>query len=113
TPSTRLSLSHMPPQLLEQAAARLSWVALVCAGTAVIMAVLQNLLQPEVGEIQKQFPIRINTAAVILLSLAIFALRRFGRAAPQTVLHLGLLLEVVGGFALATFDYSLRWDPLQ
>jgi tRNA A-37 threonylcarbamoyl transferase component Bud32 len=107
---SRLSLSHIPPELLDQAAARLARVALTCAGTTVAMAALQFILQPEVAAIQKQLLIQINTAVVICLSLAIFAVRHYRWATAQTILHLGLLLEVVGGFALATFEYSLRWD---
>jgi len=110
---SRLSLSHIPPAMLEKAAARLSWVALVCAVTAVVMAVMQKMLQPEVAQIQKQFHIQINTAVVISLSLVIFAARRFGWASDQTILRLGLVFEVVVGFALATFEYSLPWDAQQ
>src|SRR5712692_8623472 len=107
---SRLSLSHIPTSLLEQAATRLSWVALVCAVTAVIMALMQNLLQPEVAQLQRQLHIRINTTVVICLSLFIFACRTLRWASDRTILRLGLVFEVVVGFALATFEYSLPWD---
>jgi eukaryotic-like serine/threonine-protein kinase len=110
---SRLSLSHIPASMIEKAAARLSWVALVCAVAAVIMAVLQHFLQIEVAKLQGQLHIQINTAVVISLSLVIFAARRFGWASDQTILRLGLVFEVVVGFALAAFDFSLPWDPQQ
>src|SRR6266852_5624078 len=110
---SRLSLSNIPTSLLEQAATRLSRVALVCAVTAVVMALIQNLLQPEVVQLQRQLHIRINTAVVICLSLFIFACRIFRWASDRTILRLGLVFEVVVGFALATFEYSLPWDPQQ
>jgi len=110
---SRLSLSNIPASLLEQAGTRLSWVALVCAVTAVVMALMQNLLQPEVAQLQRQLHIRINTAVVIGLSLFIFACRIFRWASDRTILRLGLVFEVVVGFALATFEYSLPWDPQQ
>src|SRR5690242_8698169 len=110
---SRLSLSHIPASLIEQAATRLSWVALVCAVTAVIMALMQNLLQPEVAQLQKQLHIRINTAVVICFSLLIFACRTFKWTSARTILRLGLVFEVIVGFALAAFEYSLPWDPQQ
>jgi tRNA A-37 threonylcarbamoyl transferase component Bud32 len=110
---SRLSLSQIPPAMLETAAARLSWVALVCPATAVVMAVMQHFLQPEVAQLQKQVHIQINTAVVIVLSLVIFAARHFAWVSDQTILRLGLVFEVVVGFALATFEYSMPWDPQQ
>ena len=113
TADSRLSLSEIPPPLLQKAADRLSWVALVCAGTAVAMAAMQHVLQPEVAQLQREIHIQINTALVISFSLIVFGVRRFGWASAPTILRLGLLLEVIVGFALATFEYSLPWDPRQ
>jgi hypothetical protein len=111
--SSGLELSHLPPAMLQRAASRLSWVALACAGVEVAMHFVQLILQPEVAQIQKQLPIRINTFAVFALSLSVAAAGRFGWVSPAAILRLGLVLEVLVGFALATFDYSLPWDTRQ
>src|SRR5712692_7757504 len=47
---------YIPLPMLEKAAARLSWIALVCAGTAIVIVVMQNMLQPEVAQLQKAVP---------------------------------------------------------
>ena len=77
------------------------------------MHVVQQVLQPEVALLQRQLAIRINTASVILLSAGVAAAGRFGWVSPAGILRLGLLLEVLVGFALSTFDYLLPWDPQQ
>ena len=48
--ASKLSLGNLPPAMLQKAASRLSWVALVCAGVAVAMPFVQHALQPEVAE---------------------------------------------------------------
>src|SRR5258706_939957 len=96
--SSRLKLSSLPPAMLQKAASRLGWVALACAVTTVGMQLIQQVLQPEVAQILKQLPIRINTAAVILLSSVVAAGGRFGWMPPAAILRLGLLLEVLVGF---------------
>ena len=111
--SSKLSLSNLPPAMLETAASRLVWIAVACACVSAVMHVVQQVLQPEVALVQRQLAIRINTASVILLSLGVAAAGRFGWASPAGILRLGLVLEVVVGFALSTFDYLLPWDPQQ
>lgn len=111
--SSRLSLSNLPPAMLQKAASRLCWVALACACMAIAMHVVQNVLQPEVAQVQRLLVIRINTVSVILLSLGVAAAGRFEWVSPPTILRLGLVLEILVGFALATFDYSMPWDPAQ
>lgn len=109
----RYSLGNLPPAMLLTAASRLCWVALVCACGALAMAGLQRVLQPEVAEVQKQLHIQVNTAIIVLLSLDIFAAGRLGLLPPVSILRLGLVFEVFGGFALATFEYSMPWDSRQ
>jgi hypothetical protein len=111
--SSRLKLSNLPPAMLQKAVSRLGWVALACAGTTVGMQLIQQILQPDVARILTQLPIRINTAAVILLSSVVAAAGRFGWMSPAAILRLGLLLEVLVGFGLATFDYAVPWDTKQ
>src|SRR5438876_8395176 len=87
--SSKLSLSTLPPAMLQKAASRLCWVALVSAGATVAVHFAQQMLQPEVAQIQKQLPIRINTAAVILVSLSIAAAGRFGWVSAAAIVRLG------------------------
>ena len=72
--ASKLSLGNLPPAMLQKAASRLSWVALVCAGVAVAMPFVQHALQPEVAQTYKQLSVQINTAA-----LAACRQRRFFR----------------------------------
>jgi tRNA A-37 threonylcarbamoyl transferase component Bud32 len=111
--SSKLGLSHLPPAMLETAASRLCWIAVACACVSAAMHVLQQVLQPEVALLQHQLPIRLNTAAVILLSSGVAVAGRLGWLSPEGILRLGLLLEVLVGFALSTFDYLTPWDPNQ
>ncbi|MEO8127050.1 MAG: serine/threonine-protein kinase [Bryobacteraceae bacterium] len=106
----RLSLATLPPAMLRTAASRLVWIGLACAGTAVAMHFIQKALQPDVALLQKQLAIQINLAAVIVVSLSLAAAGHFGWLAPAAMLRFGLVLEVVVGFALSTFDYLLPWD---
>jgi eukaryotic-like serine/threonine-protein kinase len=111
--SGKLSLSSLPAATVQKAAARLCWVAWACAATAVAMALLQNILQPEVARIQTHLPIQINTVVVILSSLGLATAGSMGWLSPIAVLRLGLVLEVFVGFALGTFEYTIPWDPAQ
>jgi serine/threonine-protein kinase len=113
TGSAKVGVSNLPPATLQKAASRLIWVGLACAGTSVVMQLIQRALQPGVAELQKQLPIQINTAAVIVVSLTVAAAGHFGWLAPAAILRLGLILEVLVGFALSTFDYLLPWDTQQ
>jgi len=110
--SARLSLATLPPAMLRTAASRLVWIGMACAGTAIAMHFIQKALQPDVALLQKELAIQINLAAVILVSLALAAAGYFGWLAPAAMLRFGLVLEVLVGFALSTFDYLLPWDTL-
>ena len=111
--SAKLSLSNLPAGLVQKAAARVCWIALACAVTTVSMALLQRVLQPEVAQAQKQLAIQINTAFILVFSIGVVSAGRLGWLSATCILHLGLVLEVVIGYALAAFEYSLPWDPRQ
>jgi len=111
--SSKLGFNKLPPATIQRAAMRLGWVSLACAIVTVTIHFLQQRLQPEVAAIQHRLPILINTIAVVALSLSTAAASRFGWLPPAAILAMGLALEAVGGFALATFDYLLPWHPQQ
>ena len=111
--SSKLSLSNLPAAMLQTAATRLSLIALICAVVTVGMHFVQYFLQPEVAQLQKQLAIQVNTISVVLLSLGVAAAGRFGWLSPASILRTGLALEILVGFGLSTFDYSLPWDGSQ
>ena len=108
--SSKLSHAPLTPAMLQQATSRLIWIGVASAGATAVMHLIQRALQPEVAG---RLAIQINTVAVIALSLIVAAAGRFCLLAPAGVLRLGLILEVVVGFAVSTFDYTLPWDTQQ
>jgi len=111
--SAKLSLSNLPAGLVQKASARVCWIALACAATTVAMTLLQRVLQPEVAQLQKQLAIQLNTAFILVFSIGLFSAGRFGWLSANAILHLGLVLEVLIGYAIAAFEYSIPWDPQQ
>ena len=113
----------LPPDLLLRASNRLSWAALIYAGTYFMAYFGTVIVNPEAMEIiltQSSTPVAV---ASIGLGLGIYFLSRFGSLRPEVLLDIGLVFEVVGAIGIAWANvwglwpevghYSLWFEGLQ
>ena len=93
----------------EEAARRIGTVAILTAVTTVGMAVLQNVLQPEMAAAQQTPLYRLSALSLVLAAVAVAALQRSELVNPQRLLDLGLVLEIVGSLAISLMENSMPW----
>src|SRR4051812_27449115 len=95
--------SHtLPPELLADAARRLGWVALIYAGGGVWGYFGRRVLLALIGPIDIAFRSSDLLGLVMIASgVAMYFLARSGRAAPQRLLDVGLVFEVIGALGIA------------
>jgi serine/threonine-protein kinase len=104
-------LIGLPPKLLDDAARRMSILALFLAVVVVIVQVFQRLIQPQFAAVIDDPVNRLTTLAAVLMAIGLFALHRFRLATSRTLLVLGMLFEVVVGFAISMVETSRPFDP--
>lgn len=98
----------LAPQAAENAAARLGWIAFLCAAISALSFVLQRWLQPEYAELLKNPVFSLTWLGVVLVSLAFGFAQRFRLLAPVTILNLGLGFEVLVAFALSFTETAMQ-----
>lgn len=92
---------QLPLQLVEGAATRLRWVALMCAVICVLSVAVQYALQPEMSSLLRQPLLAGLSAIVVAASFGISAAHRYRLVTPSVLLNLGLLFEVLVSFYIA------------
>ena len=101
---------ELPPALLRRAVRRIQFVALIVLGGMFFGWFLTNLIE---GDLPHEFrhPMQWGpNILIVVTSMGIaFAARRWGNGAPQRVITLGLVYEVVVSFGGAFGQY---WDSL-
>jgi serine/threonine-protein kinase len=122
TPSavaTAGSSKALPPDLLQAASKRLGWAALLYSGTFFLAFMGPHLFRvtadyvPEHALWDQPLQTAVSFAS-IALGLAVFALTRFSKLKPQTLLDIGLVFEVVGAFGISmssTWGIFSEWSP--
>ena len=114
TPATGGSLpgpTGLPPKLLDDAAQRMSILAVFLAVVVVIVQVFQRFIQPQLVAVIDDPVNRLATLAAVLMAIGLFALHRFRLVTSRTLLALGMLFEVVVAFAISMVETSRPFDP--
>src|SRR6185503_14711593 len=107
TPLTGASagpVRHLPPKLVEDAAARLAWLALLTAILIVFIQTFQRFAQPSLTAAMTNDVTRLATLVAVLMALGIFALHRYRVVLPSTLVTLGMCLEVVVAFCISMIE---------
>lgn len=106
----RLTLSALPPAILEQSRVRLSWLAGAAIAGSLAIAPLASFLQPELAAVRGTPVFRGALAATILASLAVIAAELARKKIPAAVVVLaGLVYEVFISAAIALFENLVPW----
>jgi serine/threonine-protein kinase len=105
------SSERLPPGLVEDAAKRLGWLALVVAIIIPAVQIFQRVAQPSLGVLLDNEVNRLATLIAEFMALAIFALRRYRLVIPATLLGLGMLFEVVVSLCIALIETTVPMDP--
>jgi serine/threonine-protein kinase len=109
----------LPPDLLQAASKRLGWAALLYSGTFFLAFMGPHLFRatadyvPEHGLWDQPLQTAVSFAS-IAMGLGVFALTRFSKLKPQTLLDIGLVFEVVGAFGISmssTWGIFTEWSP--
>lgn len=106
----RLTLSALPPAIVEQSRVRLSWVAGAAIVAVLAVVPLAAWLQPEAAQAHHLPAFRIALLLTVLTSAAMILMERARRIPSPSVLLAGLVYEVVIGAAIALFENSVPWD---
>ena len=96
----------LPPLLVERAATRLRWLALLCAILTIVSILLQRWLQPEMAAAFKGPVLPLIALTLVLVSFGLSALQHFHLLAPVTMLRLGMGFEVLVAFVIAFAETS-------
>jgi serine/threonine-protein kinase len=99
--------------MVEDAAARMAWLALVIAIMIPLVQLFQRLAQPRLTAIMSNDINRLASLAAVLMSLAVFALHRYKVALPSTIVALGMMLEVVVAFSISIIETTMPLSPSQ
>ena len=108
--TTKPILPKMPAQMVERAASRFCWLALICAITSFLSFMLQRLLQPEVLRAQQNPLMPLMMIGMVLVSVGILLLWRQGLVSAQNLLYIGVAFEVLVGFVIGFFETRLPFE---
>ncbi len=103
----RATTTSLPPDLLEKASTRLVWTAVIAAVTMASMFLLNLWFRPGPNPVVESPILRLHVIGLILLSLGYIGAHKAGRFSPVTILRLGLVYQVLIGFALSSFEYFI------
>ena len=109
----RLTLSGLPPAILEQSRVRLSWVAGAAIVAVLAVAPLAMWLQPEMARARELPVFRAAVVMTFLASAAMILIERARSLPAPPVLMAGLAYEVVIGAAIALFENSVPWEAAE
>jgi serine/threonine-protein kinase len=97
--------------MVEDAAKRLGWLALVVAILIPLVQVFQRFAQPALTPALDTDINRLATLAAELLALGVFALRHYRVVLPRVLLVIGMVWEVVVAFCIAMIETTIPPDP--
>lgn len=109
----RLTLSSLPPAILEQSRVRLSWVAGAAIVAVLAVTPLALWLQPEAAQARELPAFRVALVLTVLTSAAMILIERARRIPAPPVLLAGLVYEVVIGAAIALMENSVPWEATE
>ena len=105
------TVSRLPPQLVADAARRLSILALWMAAIVIAIEFLQQQLQPDLRSVIGDPVIRLCTLATVLMAAGLYALQRYRVVLSSTIVALGLLFETVVAFTVSMIETAIPLDP--
>ena len=97
--------------MVEDAAKRLAWLALVVAIIIPAVQVFQRFAQPALTAVLDTDGNRLATLAAELLAIGVFALRRYRVVLPRVLLVVGMIWEVVVSFCISMIETTIPLDP--
>jgi serine/threonine protein kinase len=103
----------LSPRVVGQASRRLCWVSLLAAVTTVLTFVFHRLTQPEMVPVQQDPVNALALLANVLGAAGIIALQHYRVVPPATILHLGMVFELIVAFSISTFETALPWNPAE
>jgi serine/threonine-protein kinase len=113
-PSSEVSsalTSRLTPKLLEDAATRISHLAVVIAVLFVGVGVFHHFAQPLMADRLREPIVRLATLFTVLAGIGVFALRRYDVVSSRAVLGLGMTFAVMLAFCIALIETSVPIDP--
>ena len=111
TSSGAPGLTGLPPKLLEDAALRLSILAVFVGAVVVIVQVFQRFAQPQFAAVIDDPVNRLTTLIAVLMAGALYALHRFRLVTARTLLGLGMVFEIVVAISISMIETSRPFDP--
>ena len=102
--------NRLANDVAQEAARRIGIMAILTALTVVGVAVLEDLLQPELAAVHQAPLFRLSALFLVLASAGLAALARSTATPAQLILDLGLVFEVTGAFALGLMENSINWS---
>jgi serine/threonine-protein kinase len=96
--------------MVEDAARRLGWLALVVAIIIPLVQIFQRVAQPALTSALDTDANRLTTLAAELMAIGVFALRRYRVVLPRILLGIGMVWEVVVSFCIAMIETSRPLD---
>lgn len=103
------SSERLENDVAQEGAQRIGTLAILTAVTVLGIAVLQDLLQPELAAHRTPL-FRLSALFLVLSSTGLAALQRSNVCSPQVLLDLGLVFEVTGALALGLIENSIHWS---
>ena len=100
----------LPAELVDKGVARLSLIAGIIAVATVTVAWLDGYFQPEVALANQASWGRLFGLSIVLLSGALIALRQSGWVSKRTMLHLGIVFQILVAFLLAMIETAIPFS---
>jgi len=109
-PSTNPT-ARLTPKLLEDAANRISRLALVMSVLLVGVAFFHHFAQPQMAVALREPLVRLATLFTVLSGAGVFALRRYDVVSSRVLLGLGMGFAVLMAFCVSLIETSVPIDP--
>src|SRR5262245_6819494 len=101
----------LPPKLIEDAAVRLSILAIFLAVVVVIVQVFQRLAQPQLAAIIDDPVNRLVTLAAVLMAAAIVVVQKKRLVPARTLLVFGMAFEIMVAISISMIETAWPFDP--
>ncbi len=111
TGTTAGRADRLPPGMVEDAAKRLGWLALVVAIIIPCVQIFQRIAQPGIASLLNTEASRLATLIAEFAALGLFALHRYRLVLPPTMLVLGMVFEVIVAMNIALIETTVPLDP--
>jgi serine/threonine-protein kinase len=104
------TVTRLPPKLIEDAAKRLSVLAVFLAVVIVAVQVIQRTAQPQLAPVIDDPVNRLVTLASVLAAAALFALEHYRLATSRTLLIVGMAFAILVAFDISMIETSRPFD---